>query len=210
VEFGFDVHFLDIGTIRNGQAESRTVALMLKDMSKRQLLEISSQSPHVTARVVGTPAGSEDRLEVEVSVSPETPPGRIDEIVTARVTDGSYPSASLIVSGKVIGNVEVVPETVRFALDTSQSGTDQSSKVIKVISTQEGTSLRLLGVRDLHHLLVFKLETLVADKQYAITMKPRKNVAAQGRDISGVVIILTDDPIQPELRVPYGIVFPRK
>jgi len=183
---------------------------MLKDMSKRQLLEISSQSPHVTARVVGTPAGSEDRLEVEVSVSPETPPGRIDEIVTARVTDGSYPSASLIVSGKVIGNVEVVPETVRFALDTSQSGTDQSSKVIKVISTQEGTSLRLLGVRDLHHLLVFKLETLVADKQYAITMKPRKNVAAQGRDISGVVIILTDDPIQPELRVPYGIVFPRK
>jgi hypothetical protein len=41
-------------------------------------------------------------------------------------------------------------------------------------------------------------------------MKPRESVAEQGRDISGVVIILTDDPIQPEVRVPYGVVFPRK
>jgi hypothetical protein len=210
VEFGFDQYFLDMGRIRNGQAESRTVALMLKDISKRQLLEISSQSPHVTARVVGSPAGSEGRLEVEVAVGPEMPPGRINETVTARVTDGSYPVAALLVSGNVVGNVEVIPETVRFVLDTSSSGTEQSSQMVRVVSTQEGASLRLLGIRDLNDLLAFEIETLVADKQYAITMKPRKNVAEQGRDVSGVVIILTDDPIQSEVRVPYGIVFPRK
>jgi len=210
MEFGFDKNFLDMGRIRSGQAESRTVALMLKDISKRQLIEISSQSPHVTARIVGSPDDSEGSLEVEVAVGTEMPPGRINETVTARVTDGSYEAVSLIVSGYVIGNVEVIPETVRLAVVTSPSGTDQSSQTVRVISTQEGASLRLLGVRDLNHLLAFEIETLVADRQYAITMKPRKNVAEEGRDVSGIVIILIDDPMQSELRVPYGIVFPRK
>ena len=210
VEFGFDQYFLDMGRIRNGQTESKTVVLMLKDMSKRQLLEVSSQSPHVTARVVGPPAGSEDRLEVEVVVGPDMPLGRINETVTASVTDSSYPAAALQVNGNVVGNVEVIPGTVRFAVDTSLSLTDQPSQTVRIVSTQEGASLRLLGVQDANDLLSFEIDTLVADKQYSITMKPGKNAVEQRRSVSGVVIILTDDPIQSEVRVPYGIIFPRK
>ncbi len=210
VEFDFEVYNLNMGRIRKGEPTSKTAVLQIKDPSKRNLLELSSRSSHIVARRVESSGGDEGRIDVEVTVRPETPPGRFNETVIAKLSDGSYPAANLRISGTIVGNVEVTPETVRFRVDTSRTAEDQAEQKVKVVSTKNGARLRLLSVEDPNDRLVFEIDTLVADKQFEIKMRLRKIVMGQERIISGNVKIMTDDPDQPEVRVPYSIIFPRR
>lgn len=210
VEFGFETNTINIGRVRKGESISKTAVLLLKDVSKRDLVEVSTNSPHIDARILESNGRDEGRIEVEVSVRAKMSPGRLNDMITARLTDESQPAATMRVVGTIIGNVEVTPEAVHFTIDTSQVVMDQEFRDVKVISTEDDASFKLLGVEDTRNLLTIEVDTLTPGKQYLIRTWPNENAAQLRRVVSGLVKIKTDDTEQPELSFSYRIILRRQ
>ncbi len=208
--FGFEAYNLNFGRIHKGDSITKTAVLVIKDPSKRNLLELSAQSSHVNARVIPSSSDDESRINIEVTMNPDTPPGPINESITAKLLDDSYPAANLRIRGTVVGNVGITPENIRFSVDTSRTAAEQDIKTLKVISTSDHGKLRLLSVADPQDLLAFEVDTLVADRQYEIQVSLRESVMELSRYTVGDIRITTDDEEQPEVGVRYTLVFPRR
>lgn len=209
VDFDFETSDLNMGRIRKGKPATKTAVLLIKEPSKRNLLEFSSTSPRIAARIVETSGGDEGRIDVEVTVAPEIAPGKLNAMIIAKLSDGSYPAAKLQINGTVTGNVEITPETVRFTADTSRTASDQAEQEVQVISTQDESKMQLLGVEDSRNFLAIEIDTVAAGKQYVIRTRPNENALKLGRNASGEIKIQTDDAEQPEITVRYSIIFPQ-
>ena len=209
VEFEFAPSSLSVGHIRRGEATTKTAVLMIKDPSKKNLINLTTQSSQVGARLIESAAVDSGRIDVEITVSPEAPAGKLNQWVMAELPDGSYPTARLQIEGTIIGNVEVSPENLRFTADTSQSATAQAVQEIQVSGTQTETKFQLLGVEDSKDLLAIAIDTVAAGERYVIRAKPNAKALKLRGSASGVMKILTDDSEQPVFAVSYGIVIKR-
>ncbi|MBD3219243.1 MAG: DUF1573 domain-containing protein [candidate division Zixibacteria bacterium] len=205
-EFGFETNSLNMGRIRKGESVSRTATLLLKDTSKRNLLEIGSKSSHIDVQIVDGDSENDGRIEVEVTVNADDFFGRLDERVTANLTDGSHPESILRIIANIIGNVEVNPRSIHFIIDTALAEPDVPIREIKVFSNSENAEFKLLSVMDTNDLLTINADTLIADKQYRILTRPNQKAMNLNRITSGFVKIKTDDPEQPEISFSYRII----
>ncbi len=210
VQFGFELYSLDFGRIHKGTTATKTAVLILKDQSKRNLLNISSQSPYISVETTNSTEPDKSRIEVQVTITPEAPPGRLNETVTAKLTDNSQPASNLSIRGTIVGNIEVTPETIRLTADTSRSAADQAEQVVRVVSTQSGVKFRLLSVTDPSDQLFLEVDNVVAGEQYVIRAKPNEKALGMGRNSSGEVKVLTSDIEQPEVTLRYNIIFSRR
>lgn len=209
VEFEFESSILSIGHIRKGAPTTKTAVLLIKDPSKRSLINLTSQSSQIAARLVESAAVDSGRIDVEITVSPETPAGKMNQWVMAEISDGSYPTARLQIEGTVVGNVEVSTENVRFTVDTSRAATAPTEQEIQVSGTQSEFKFRLLGVEDSKGLLAIDIDTVAAGERYVIRAKPNANALKLRGSASGVMRILTDDSEQPVFAIGYGIIIRR-
>jgi hypothetical protein len=195
-----------MGRIRKGESVSRTTTLLLKDTSKRDLLEIGSESSQIDVQIVDSNNENDGRIEVEVTVHARDSFGRLDERVSAKLTNGSHPESILRIIANVIGNVEVDPRSIHFIIDTAQAEPDVPIREVKVFSNSENAKFRLLSVEDTKNLLTVNADTLIADRQYRILARPNPKGMQLKRITSGIVKIKTDDPEQPEVSFSYRIV----
>jgi len=210
IEFGFETTNLNFGHIRKGESTIKTAVLILKDQSKKGLLELNSQSPHVAVKTVKSTNNDGGQIGVEVTVKPEAPPGELSETITAKLSDGSHQASALRINGTIVGNVEVTPEFVRFTIDTSQTSTNQATQEVKISSTQSGAALQVLGVEDTSDYLTFEIDTVAAGEQYVVRAKPNAKALRMGRNVSGQVKVLTSDTEQPKVTFRYNIIFLRR
>jgi hypothetical protein len=210
VEFGFETNTLNMGRIPKGESDTRNAVLLLKDASKTDLVEVSTNSPDINARIINSDSGEEGRIEVEVTVNANMPPGRLNDMITATLTDESQPAATLRVVGDIIGNVELKPEAIHFTIDTSQATATEPFQEVRVVTTRDAASFNLLGVHDSRNLLTFEVDTLVAGKQYLLKAKPNENAMQLKRVTSGLVKVEIDDAEQPELNLSYRIILRRQ
>lgn len=209
VEFDFETPALSFGRVRKGESVSKTAVLLIKNLSKRNLLTLNSQSSHIAARIVESSGGDEGHVNVEITVKPGMPPGPLNETVFAELSDGSYPAAKLQIAGTVIGNVEANPETVHFTVDTSRTAADQTEQKVQVSGAQNGSAFRLLDVKDFKNLLAIDIDTLAAGERYVVRAKPNANALKLENNASGEIRILTDDSEQPSVLVRYSITIAR-
>lgn len=209
IQFGFEEYHLNFDRIQMGESTTDTAILVVRDPSKRGLIELSTKAPYVVASAIGAANRDDGRIEVEVKVTPETPPGKLNETITAALSDGSHSNSSLRIRGTVIGNIEVTPETVRFSIDESRSAVSPATQTIQLTSTSRAGDLRLLGVADTDGRLILEVDTVVAGQQYVVRAAPGKEALTLDRNVSGDVKILTNDAYQPEMTCRYYIVVPR-
>lgn len=210
VQFGFELYGLDLGRIRKGETATKTAVLILKDQSKRNLLNVSSQSPYITVKTINSTGPDKSRIEVQITVNPKAPAGQFNESVTAKLTDNSQPASNLSVRGTIVGNIEVTPETVHLTADTSRSAADQAEQLVRVVSTQSDVKFRLLSVTDPSDQLSLEVDTVVAGEQYVVRAKPNEKALGSTRNVSGEIRISTNDTDQPMLTCRYTIIIPRK
>lgn len=210
IQFGFETNFLDFGRIRKGESATKTAVLIIKDQSKEGLLELSSPSSHIAFKTAKSTNNDKDRIDVEVTVKPEAPPGRLMESITARLTDSSLPTSSMNISGTIVGNVEVTPETIQLIVDVSRAAANQTEQIVRVVSTQDEPGLRLLSVRDPRNLVAIEVDTVVTGKEYAIRARPNESALKLGNDASGEIKIMTNDTEQPEMRIGYYIILSKR
>ncbi len=195
-----------MGRIRKGESVSRTATLLMKDTSKRDLLEIGSKSSQIDVQIVDNDDEKDGGIEVEVTVNADDSFGRLDERVSAKLTDGSHPESILRIIANIIGNVEVDPRSIHFIIDTAQAEPDVPIREVKVFSNSENAGFGLLSVEDTKDLLTINADTIIAGKQYRILTRPNEKAMKLNRITSGSVRIKTDDPEQPEVSFSYRIV----
>lgn len=210
IQFGFETSFLNFGRIRKGESTTKTAVVILKDQSKESLLELNAPSSYIAVKTIKSTNSDKGRIDVEVTVRPEAPPGKLKETITARLTDSSHPAASLNISGTVVGNVEVTPETIRFMVDTSRTAANQTEQSVRVVSAQGAPRLRLLSVGDTKNLVAIEVDTIVTGEQYVIRARPNENALKLGHDASGEIKIMTNDTEQPEMRIDYDIILSKR
>ncbi len=201
---------MNFGRIRKSETATKTAVLILKDQSKQNLVNISSQSPYITVETTNSTEPDKSWIEVHVTVNPEAPAGQLNETVTAKLTDNSQPASNLSIRGTIVGNIEVTPETIRLTADTSRSAADQAEQVVRVVSTQSDVRFRLLSVSNPGDQLSLEVDTVVAGEQYVLRAKPNEKALGMGRNLVGEVKVLTSDAEQPEVTFRYNIIFPRR
>jgi hypothetical protein len=207
VLFGFEEYNVNFGRIRKGQPVTKTVSLTVKDPIIMRAVELASSSQYITARLSKKPVTEKGRLSAEISGTPEMPVGRINATITARGPDRSKAEAFLQVMGTVLGNVDILPEFLHFSVGSAVNDPKSVKQVVKVVGTEDNKKLRLLGVKDVDQRLSFQIDTLIADRQYEISITPASSVLGARQNVSGVVTITTDDKEQPVTSVPYSIFF---
>ncbi len=210
VEFGFETNTLNMGQISRGETATKTATLLLKDISKRNLVAIGTGSSNISAKVLESNSANAGRIDVQVMVNPDYPIGRLNEIVTAKLTDDSHPAATLRVVGSVQGNVRVAPEAVHFTIDSSYAVTGQAVRDVKVISTQPNISFEVTSIEDEQNLLEIALDTIVTGREYVIKTEPNDNALRLNRVTSGRVLIKTNDVEQPKVSFSYRLIFTRQ
>ncbi|GEM_PF-3231364 len=206
MEFGFEQSYLDMGKIRRHQSTGKTVFLVLKNAQKRSLLNVTTDSPSIAFTISPTPSETGEKLQIDVAVAPDAPPGPIEAVITASVADSSYQPSILRVRGNVIGNLEVTPDIIRFLLVKSLPPTKQDVQEIRVFSTLDGTDLKITGLKDRDDRLSFKIDTVAAGQQYILRARPNANALELTRNVAGEVIINTNDEYQPEIRIRYSMI----
>jgi len=212
IDFGFQENSINVGKIRRGEPVSKTAKLIVKDQSLIDDILFTSTSPHVTAKLAVPPVGGEaveSRLTVDITVGAEMPVGRINATITARTPKLPSAQATLSVMGAVIGNVDVTPESIHFYIDTSKNDSEPVKQIIKIVSTVEEGRLRLVEIKDADQRLAFRVDTVLAGRQYEITVTPLPAALDARQNVSGAVTIITDDKEQSTMSVTYGIIFAR-
>lgn len=209
IQFGFEGYNLDFGRIRKGDSATKTTFLVLKDPAKTRALQIESKSPYVSVKRISSTNADNGRIQIEVTLSPEMPAGILNEIITASLSDNSHPASTLRISGTVVGNVEIKPETVQFMIDTTKAAADQPVQEVRVTSTRNDANLQILGVQDISGRVTFEVETVAAGHEYKIKARPNEKALEGTRTVSGEIRISTNDTDQPVLTCRYTIIFPR-
>lgn len=208
IQFGFDRLTLDMGRLRWGQPARKSATLSIKNTARVGLVQLTTSSSSLTAK--GEPSVRDSgQVRVEIAVAADVPLGEFNETVTATLTDGSMPEATLRVFGTVVGNVDVVPTRARFSVDTSVASTGQLTQKVRVSCTLDDGKLRLLGARDPDDRLLFRVDTIKVDRIFEISMTLRPDVVKSARSSSGTAKILTDDAEQPEVAVRYTVILTR-
>lgn len=210
VLFGFESSILDVGRLRMGETATETAFLILKDQDKRNLLAFNSSSPYVTVETVNPAEPDKNRIEVQIMVSPEAAAGRLNETITAKLTDNSRPASKLSIRGSIVGNIEIAPETMQLTADTSQSAVNQIERSVRVVSTRSDFEFKLKSVSDPNGYLSLAVDTVTAGERYIIRAGPNKKALGMGHNLAGEVKVVTSDVEQPELTFRYNIIFPRR
>lgn len=207
IVFGFEEFSVDLGTLQKGQAVTKTATLIAKDPSIAKTMKLVSSSPYISARLVDSPTVVPGRLMVEVAGSSAMPAGRIEATITARADDLAGSQATLPIRGRVIGRFEASPEALRFHIDTVKVDEKSVTQVIRFVNTADDARYHITGIQDATNRLSFHIDTLVADKQYDVSVTPLPAVLGARQNVSGSITFTTDDAEQPTVKVSYGVYF---
>jgi hypothetical protein len=209
VEFDFSSYQLDFGKVAKEETVTKSAYLHIKDPQNTKITDITTSSPFILAKQL-KPSGTVDSgdIEVEVTLSPGLPPGRIYETVTAHSNLSSMPQAILRVEGTIIGDVDVNPEALSFIISESADGSSQSNQQrLSIRARSSAKPLKILSVHDSDDRLQLDLNTINEGRQFEIvaSLKPEVLNTAE-KSLHGLILITTDNPDQQEITVHYSII----
>lgn len=171
-------------------------------------VEFITSSDLVTIKTTGAPSHSAEgnTLPVEVGVSSKLPLGRFSETITAKSSVDSLPDATLSVGGLVVGPVEASPSSIRFLLmqNAGNSMVPEFHRV-QIINHDPDTPLKLTEVTDPDNRFDIEIETVAEGEQFNLVIRP-KEIKKLAEIIEGAIVVNTNNPNVPELRVGYSIV----
>lgn len=205
--FGFHSSSLYMDKVRPGQTVSKVTYLEVKDPRGVEVTNIETSAENITARVLDDPQSSEEgRIPIEITVKPGLPFGRYNGSITVTSNVDSLPSATLQITGAVVGDVDVDPETIRFVImKSAENSVVPAYEKVKVTNYAEGRALNITGIVDPEGILDIEKQIVREGEEYTLLIKPRNpEMITDSR--GGTIRITTDNPDQKELMVHYSII----
>jgi hypothetical protein len=208
VLFGFETSLVDFGMLQKDEKAKQSVNFVTQGLKGIEITELKSSSEYITAKVITSEstAKSEDKIAIEICLLPGFPKGRFGAQITAKLNNDSPPGATLAVTGVIIDDIEVSPESIKFSAgnDTKQPFAPPFMKVL-IINHSETQKLGIEGIRDQQNRFEFSLNTIQEGEEYEIVVTP-KDIKDLKEYFRGTVVVSTNIPTQKEISIPYTIV----
>lgn len=205
--FDFESPVLDIGKVGWKDRAAKTMSIRVRDAETVKVTGIESTSEFISARMLDE-TGKDERsrlLIMEVSLAPGLPTGRISESITVHTDLPDLPTASLRVSGQVVGEVEVSPERLRFVAGAPQTGRRSNlSQRLFITSHLEEGPLEVLKVADPDDRLDFEIKPLDPGRKIMITATVKPEAVPEAGRVDGTVEVTTNAPSQQKVSVRYS------
>lgn len=207
VDFDFQMRSINFGGLTLTEPITKSAYLIVKDPSTTEITKITTSSPFMTAeRVPAVEAESDSTLvEVAVTLLPGYPLGRINETVKAFSNLPKSSMATLVVTGKAQGDIDVIPDNLRF--DRSLTDPDKSSGPLTVQVTNLSTEhdLSILSVEDPDDRLNLEVGVMKPGQKYEITATLKNDLSKDVKYFNGAIVISTDNPDQNQIKATYTI-----
>jgi len=187
--------FIDYGLIRHGSSAVRSLFVPQYPDESIRITKIDSDSKWLTATVR---ARTEDNpgYELLLVLVPEAPIGKLHGELVIHTTHYAQKTIRIIVTADVYGNIDLDSDS--FFLGLVKKGDEKKCAV--TISTVHKDPLKIEKIDNpLPHLSV-DIKPKVEGKEYILTAALKPDAPAG--NIKGEVVIHTNDPDQPVLKLP--------
>lgn len=208
VLFGFETSMIDFGKLQKDKKVKKSVNFVTRGLKGIEVTELKSSSEYITAKVITSESTvkSEEKITIEICLLPGFPEGRFGAQITARLRNDPSPGVTLAVTGVIIGDIEVSPESIKFSArnDTKQPFAPPFMKVL-IINHSETQKLSIEGIRDQQNRFEINLNTIQEGEKYEIAVTPKDIKDLKGY-FRGTIVVSTNIPTQKEITIPYTIV----
>jgi len=195
-----------MGMISSDEPVSKTAVLLIKDPEQIQVTDFTSSSEYVTAEQVSTSQDSAgSRIELEITVNPGLPPGRLNQSITAHSNSQDHPKAVIRISGEIKGDISLDPDMLRFDRYPSDSSKTVRVQRLRIVNESKARPLQVLSVDNPSGHLTLEIETVKPGELYEVTATLNEEVLTEGTYFSGTINIKTDDPRQKSINARYMI-----
>jgi len=188
---------VNFGNVLQGESATKQIIVKPGEGEKAKIKNVTATSEHVTA----TYSKGEEKGQyiVDVSISPETPRGRINAQLKIETDNENAKTVSLTVMATITGDIVTTPERLTFVI---QKGEKSTGSVLS-IEKARGENLQISKVVATPDFITTNLETVTEGKLYKISVNATDD-APIGRK-SGNITIFTNSPDDPEMRVPLSV-----
>ncbi len=164
---------------------------------------IKTTSSYLQVKVIKVPGRTpfQNPVPVEVILGSVAPVGQFQAKVLILTNDKERPVIEVPVEGLIKGNINLFPKEVFFGI--VRKGESPVEKI--VISCPSGNYLRIIKVQSSLPFVDTKISAVSRRKQIVISarLKPDAPIG----EVSGYVVLSTNDHYQPKLHVPvYGLI----
>jgi len=210
VPFGFEKPNLAMGNVEQDKTVSKIAYLLAKDPSDLSVKELSTSSEFIKAKVLDHSDSDmkEGKIAIEVTLLPGLSIGRINQTVKVTPNNEALSEATLRIAGKIIGDVEVSPESIRFLIMTKANNSLMpDSHKVKIVNRSDTRILSVTDIHDPDDRMEFDLvsfSTVQEGRVFELIVRP-KDVSNITTAVSGSFMITTDHPEQKEMKVRYAL-----
>jgi len=207
VEFDFEMHGFNFGKVKLDEPVVRSVYVLVKDPAGVQITGLEASSPFLTARQLGTETSTkgESKIEIEITLNPGYPPGKINETLLARSNLAGKPEVTMRLSGSVEGDISLSQEVLRFDSDPTKGEQTSPIQKVQIFNTSPEKKLNILSVNDPDGRIKLELKTLQIGQMYEIDASLINESLGEANYYKGAIYIETDNPEQDTLVVDYSI-----
>ncbi len=205
--FDFEVRGIDFGEVKVDTPVTKSVFIDIKDPATTKITGLSATLPNIEVKegeATAEPDGS-SKVEIDVTLIPGIIPGYIRDIVTARSNLGSKPEATLRVSGKVLGEIETIPEALRFDRNPIPGEQTSGTQKLQVVNRYPEKPFHILTAEDPDHRLKIDFKTLKEGQRYEVEASLIEDSLPTGNYYHGAIYVTTDNPKQDTVKVEYNI-----
>jgi hypothetical protein len=206
-DVGFEKRTLSLGDILADHKTTEDVYIDVHGFVGVQVDTVITSAPWVTARVVSNADSvkKNQRIKLEVNIGPDLKPGLFSETVRVKYTDLNRPESKLYIYGIAVKDIEVNPLALTYIVLDSAISEKPQTRVLRVISHQPDTDVKILKVGDPGGLLSYDIKEVDPGQKYKITVTLDETKLAPGPNVSSSVIIATNQPDQAEIKIPFRI-----
>lgn len=188
---------LDFGNVIIGDSPSRKLTVFPAKGEELKVREVESGSEHL--RIKLSKISEEGVYQIDVTLGPEAPFGRLNERLIIYTDNERQPVVDVLVTANIKGDIVVTPK--RLSLNV-QKGEEFQSPSINITKVGQG-KLKVFNVESNKEFIKPELQPLEHGKRYRVALKVGPNAPVGWTQ--GLITIQTDDPREPNIRVPINL-----
>lgn len=187
---------LDFGTVKKGVPTVREFYVRDPGDGSLQVTKCTSDSPFISVASAPYADHGHSGYRIAATLSSQAPVGELEANVMLSTNLPDEPLAKVRIAATVRGDIEVLPDVFFLGLVKRGKAVEKTVR----LSTRGTKALQIKKASSPFEYVLVTTRPDVDGKSYAVTAKV--NDRAPIGSIQGDVIVFTNDPDQPEIRIP--------
>jgi len=180
--------------IRRGESASRQIYLFNDTGKDLQVKEVKADIPFIETGIKKQAEGEGSYFIITVTLKPGAPLGTLKSKVTVFTNHPKEPVVEIPVTAEIVGDIKIQPDTLFFGM-LKKNGEAEASVILCTVGNKPFVIKQIISSLD--YISVVAAPVMDGHKIIA-TLK--KNAPAG--NIKGEVIVYTDSPDQPQIKIP--------